>query len=345
MKRIFKCLIFAVLSFFISCNPQQHSPKKTERAFYFWKSNFKLSGFEEKIFDSLKVSTLYMKFFDVDWNEVSKQPNPIAQLIINDTAFLQKINIVPVVFITNECIFKIDSSQSILLAKNISSLVQKMASLNKLKNISEIQIDCDWTASTKEKYFAILKAIKKLNNQWKLSATIRMHQVKFVERSGVPPVDKGLLMCYNMGNLKNPATKNSIIEISELKKYIGNLHKYRLPLDIALPLFDWYVLFRNGIYKGLVHNINDSILKNDVVEKNDNRFSFLKDTVLSGYQFKKNDVLRYENSDYSSIIGAAKEINDKLTETEPRLSLYHLDSITLSKYTVNEIENIYNSIH
>ena len=179
---------------------------------------------------------------------------------------------------------------------------------------------------------------------WSLSATIRMHQVKFMGKSGVPPVDRGLLMCYNMGNLKNPATNNSINETAELKKYIGNIHKYPLPLDVAFSLFDWYVLFRNDSYKGLIQNLNDSVFKNEFVEKKDNRYRFLKDTLLMGYYFRKNDVLRYENSDYNAIIRSANEVNNKLKETDLRVSLYHLDSITLSKYTVHEMENIYNSI-
>ena len=338
--------LFVLLLFLFSCKQQEQPvpPKKIARAFYFWKSVFKLTGHEKDIVDSLQVSTLYLKFFDVEWNEISKQPNPVAQVRVIDKDYLQKINIVPVIFITNESILKIDSIQSILLAEKIYKLVHEIAAINKIININELQIDCDWTESTRDKYFSILKKIKQLATPWSLSATIRMHQVKFMGKSGVPPVDRGLLMCYNMGNLKNPATDNSIIETSELKKYIGNIHKYPLALDVAFSLFDWYVLFRNDSYKGLIQNLNDSVFKNEFVEKKDNRYRFLKDTLLMGYEFRKNDVLRYENSDYNSIISSAKEINDRLVETQLRVSLYHLDSITLSKYNTHEMENIYNSI-
>ncbi|MEO8769254.1 MAG: hypothetical protein ABI402_04200 [Ferruginibacter sp.] len=347
MKKMVKYLVWIFFIFFVSCKPHQEQklPKNTERAFYFWKSVFKLTDHEKDIVDSLHVSTIYLKFFDVEWNEANRQPNPVAQLSVADKDYLQKINIIPVVFITNESILKIDSLQSIPFAEKICKLLNEMAAINKLTKINELQIDCDWTASTKEKYFTLLKKIKQLTTPWKLSATIRMHQVKFMEKSGVPPVDKGLLMCYNMGNLRNPATNNSIIETAELKKYIGNVHKYPLPLDVAFSLFDWYVLFRNENYSGLIKNMPDSVFKNSFSQRNENRFTFLKDTFLMGYQFKKNDVLRYENSDYNSIISSAKDVNNKLTERETRVSLYHLDSITLSKYTIHEMENIYNSIH
>ena len=145
--------------------------------------------------------------------------------------------------------------------------------------------------------------------QYPISATIRLHQIKFLAKTGVPPVSKGLLMCYNMGNLKNPATKNSIIETEELKKYIDNLAAYPLPLDVALPLFNWKVLFRNNTYAGLIQNLPDSLLTNPFISKAGNRYLFLKDSLLAGYPFKKGDVLRNEQSEYSEIISTAGAIS------------------------------------
>ena len=70
-----------------------------------------------------------------------------------------------------------------------------------------------------------------------LSATIRLHQLKFIGESGIPPVDKGLLMCYNMGDLHRLRISNSILETAELKKYIKQLSVYPLKLDVAfLPV-------------------------------------------------------------------------------------------------------------
>jgi hypothetical protein len=151
-------------------------------------------------------------------------------------------------------------------------------------------------------------------------------------------------MCYNMGNLKNPATKNSIIETEELKKYLGNLSNYALPLDVALPLFDWKVLFRNNTYTGLIENLPDAVLINSFALKKENRFELLKDTLLQGYDLKKGDILRSEQSDYSEILSAAGEVNKRLKNTRPRVSLYHLDSVILNKYTLHELEAIYNSM-
>lgn len=336
---------FGLAILFFSCN-EKMKDRPIERSFYYWKSIFKLNDFEQQRLDSLNVKTIYIKFFDVDWDDANSSAVPVAKLQNTDYKLRKSIKMIPTVFITNECIKKIDPSQTEKLANDIHSLIQQIIATNEFNAIAEIQIDCDWTALTKEKYFLLLKSIKKLwaNTAIPVSATIRLHQIKFLSKTGVPPVDKGLLMCYNMGNLKNPATKNSILETEELKKYLGNLSDYPLPLDVALPLFNWKVLFRNNSYNGLIENLPDDIFTNAFTVKKENRFELLKDTLLQGYDLKKGDILRSEQSDYSEILSAAGEINKRLKNTQPRVSLYHLDSVILNKYTLHELETIYNSM-
>ena len=326
-----------------SCT-EKNTARKVERSFYYWKSVVKLTAFEMNRMDSLQVKTIYLKFFDVDWDASTNQAIPNATLQIPDKRLLSKYQLIPTIFITNECIQQIDSSQTILLAGKIYALIQNICETNHINNTKEIQIDCDWTTSSAKKYFALLKTIKQIS-KINISATIRLHQVKFLTKSGVPPVDRGLLMCYNMGNLKNPATKNSIIETSELKKYTGNLSSYPLPLDVAFPLFEWKVLFRDNSYKGLIENMPGDIFTNSFTRENDGRIEILKDTLLAGYDLKKGDMLRSEESSISEILTAANEVNKCLQNTLGRVSLYHLDSVTLKKYSTHELESIYNSLH
>lgn len=337
-------LLLAVsLLFILSCN-QKKEERKIERSFYYWRSVFHLSAFEEQQLKQLNVKLIYVKFFDVAWDETVRQPVPVAKLQSANYKLPAGIQVIPTVFITNECIERLDSSQVNSLATKLTRLVMSIDSANAFSlQIPEIQIDCDWTPKTKEKYFALLKAIK-INSHVSISATIRLHQVKFTLSAGIPPVDKGLLMCYNMGNLKKVETKNSIIETEELKKYIGKLNAYPLPLDVALPLFDWKVLFRNNEYSGLIQNLPDGSLSGSFIQKRENWYELLKDTLLQGYSLKKGDMLRSEESNYASIIAVAEEVSKRLKNTHPRVALYHLDSLLLSKYSPHELENIYNSI-
>ncbi|MGG9971211.1 hypothetical protein ACQ33O_05385 [Ferruginibacter sp. SUN002] len=331
------------LLFLIGC--KERAERKIDRSFYYWKSVFTLTDFEKKKLDSLDIKTLYIKFFDVTWDEFKKQPNPTAIIDGSKQKLPEEFIVIPTVFITNECMQKIDSSQLTELSNNINNLISKVLNINGFNSINEVQIDCDWTSTTKDNYFSLLRKIKE---HWKniaipISATIRLHQIKYISKSGVPPVDKGLLMCYNMGNLKNPATKNSILDISEMKKYIGNLGSYPLQLDVALPLFDWHVLFRNNRYEGLIEDI--TLTNNSAVKKtNETSYTFLKDTLFNGLQFRKDDIIRYEQSEYKEIISAAKIVSEQLQTRNLKLSFFHLDSLTLSKYSIYELESIYNSL-
>jgi len=333
-----------ILCFLSSCN-EKREPRQIDPSFYYWKSVLNLTNFEKQKLDSLKVKTIYIKFFDVAWDEAMRKPVPVAKFQNTNPIQLKGFSIIPTVFITNECIQKIDHSQTKTLAEKIMGLLRSLITETDFDSIPEVQIDCDWTETTKEKYFLLLNNTKQKTPNTKLSCTIRLHQIKFLTKTGVPPVDRGLLMCYNMGNLKNPDTKNSILETEELKKYIGNLSNYPLPLDVAFPLFNWKVLYRNNQYSGLIQNLPDAAFTNSFTNQTGNRYQVLKDTLLQGYDLRKGDMLRDEQSDIKEIFSAANAISRHLKNTALRVSLYHLDSVILSKYSTHELESIYNSLH
>ncbi len=311
-----------------------------QRSFYYWKTAFHLSPGEHETLNRLSVHRLYVKFFDVEWNGERNAPQPAAKSI-----FQQKppagITITPVVFITQEPLQKSSPAQLDTMAANIARLLQSLATSNQLALSNEVQIDCDWTAATKENYFHFLQAIQKqpfVQNKV-LSATIRLHQLKFHSQTGVPPVQKGLLMCYNMGNLRYPQTKNSIIEESEFKKYIGHIENYPLALDVALPIFDWYILFDGNNYKGLVRDFSPgrTWAKKDRIE-------FASDTLISGYAFRKGQWLRHERSDAETIRNCAALLGKKIKANELTVILYHLDEDNLTNYTLHELESFYNRL-
>lgn len=331
---------------FISCNVKTaEKQREISRSFYYWKSVFELTDFEKQEIKDLKIEALYVKFFDVGWNATKSKPTPIAVIRIKDKDFFKedKQQIIPTVFITNETLYKINIAQCKGLAADILNLIRGICTTNEIQNVREIQIDCDWTAETKEKFFSIIDNLKVSDSSYNYSATIRLHQIKYVERAGVPIVNRGMLMAYNMGNLKNPGIKNSILEVDELKKYSSYISNYPLPLDVALPLFDWCVIFRNGVYVGLMQNLDIKDLKELVLEKGDNKYLVKRDSIVNGFEFKMNDVIRHEKSDYKEVIAAANIIAKQLNSISFRVALFHLDSTVLKKYTTNELENIYNS--
>lgn len=335
MKR---CILFFLL---ILSGCAQKKKIEVQRSFYYWKSIFTLSHTEQSTLDSLSIRKLYIKFFDVDWNKIANAPVPQAQIQFK-TQLSTAISIIPVVFITNETLLNSAEERIDTLGKQIANLVQNISENNALQIYPEVQIDCDWTAKTKEKYFWLLKTIRQqpfLANK-ELSASIRLHQLKFIRETGIPPVDKGLVMCYNMGNLGDPQVSNSILDVAELRKYIGGLKKYPLKLDVALPVFDWYVWFRKSRFKGLIQTGNL-----------DERFSksaktiFEKDSTVKGYSFEKGDWLRYEDCSIAHLKQAAKLIRERLQNDSITVILYHLDDHNLSKYSKHEMEDLFNCFY
>jgi hypothetical protein len=333
-----RCTFFFFLALFCTCRDGEK--RNVQRSFYYWKTVFSLSPKEQQTLQQLSVHRLHVKFFDVEWNRESGTPQPAAKSIVQQKP-PANISITPVVFITQEPLQKSSPAQLDTLAVNISGLLSSFAANHQWPLSGEVQIDCDWTANTKENYFRLLEKIKKqpFFQQKTISATIRLHQLKFLSQAGVPPVDRGLLMCYNMGNLRLPQTGNSIIEEKELKKYISNMDSYPLPLDVAFPIFDWYILFDGNTYKGLVRDFSPG-----TEDAKKERIVFTNDTTINGYSFKAGQWLRHERSDADVVKNCAELVGKKLKAQKLTVILYHLDQRNLTKYSLHELESFYNRL-
>ncbi|MEN9571683.1 MAG: hypothetical protein RL172_2914 [Bacteroidota bacterium] len=319
---------------------------RTSRGFYYWKSVFNLSSSEQDVLQAQGITTLYIKFFDVDWNKQTGSPVPVAPIRFNSKpVFKNQVDIIPTVFITNQCIQQITAQQCQALAQKIQTLLQQITQLNNIQPVYEIQIDCDWTARTKERYFSILQYLQQQDTLHVYSSTIRFYQIKYWQKTGVPPVKKGLLMCYNMGNLTSPVTKNSILDIAVMKQYTNALSNYPLSLDVALPLFEWMVLFRQQQYAGLIQHLQPGMLSGVAIQESQNTYRVQADTLLANVQLYKSDLLRYEDSPPSTVQKAASLLAKTITPGNRRVVLFHLDSLILKKYAAHEMEDIFNSFY
>ncbi|MGB5866480.1 MAG: hypothetical protein WBG69_01285, partial [Arcobacteraceae bacterium] len=211
-------LLFVIFTVCISLFLNQN--KLLTYSFYHWKNSYELQSSSEK---------LYIKVLDIEYS------NKLETIVTKFNTRPLK-GFVPVVYITNKA----------MKESSLSSLVQNVSKELKLLPYvyEEIQIDCDWSLSTKAKYFDFLEQIKK-NSDKKLSATIRLHQIKYAKKTGVPPVDYGVLMYYNMSNIQDFNINNSILDNDVAKKYHYNFESYPLKLKLALPLYSQAIQFRN----------------------------------------------------------------------------------------------------
>ena len=340
--------------FFFGCQKQSRS---VNISFYHWKTDFHLTDFEKKYCKQLKINKLYVRLFDVDWDDATRFPKPIA---VVDSLEKTDWEIIPTIFITNKTFTQLADNQVDTLAKLIFDKISLKIEPNVIArnvatergNFNEIQIDCDWTATTRDRFFSFLKKIKTVSNK-KISATIRLHQVKFKEKTGVPPVDAGVLMAYNMGNLEDLETQNSILDIEILKTYVSKLKNYPLKLDVALPIFSWGVVVRDGEVLKLINNLTNNELQQTPQyfeyfnEKKDNHFEVLKNTYLKGFYLYKDDEIRIENtvqplekSQANILEKAADIIAQNVDNQQLTIIFYHLDSVTLQRIRYEELENI-----
>lgn len=281
--------------------------------------------------------------FDVSWDAEKRTAVPVAMLD-QRAAFPDSLEFIPVVFLMNEVWQRTDSAWTNLLAQRTTTLLEQRCSGNKVK---EVQVDCDWTRNSRDTYFTFLETLRRqpfLAGK-KLSVTIRMHQIKYLASSGVPPADKGLLMCYNMGDLRKWGDHNSILNMETLQAYTNRnrIRNYPLSLDLALPLFEWSVLFRNKTYAGILRNMNITQLENTSLFRHDGvrLYTALKDTTLNGYTLRQNDVIRFESCSPELLEQTARYLSRQRQAANPTIIFYHLDSLTLGKYNPHELEKIY----
>lgn len=335
-KNPYLFLIFLLLS---ACHQAEIQP-----AFYHWKTNLDIGNVEETYLTETGTQRLYIRLFDVKYNEEKKKAIPVAS--INVRQLPQKVKEwVPVVFITNRTFVEINENEVQALADSVGTYMQKTMKDWEETRIPEWQFDCDWTKSTKSKFFSFLEKIKKYTNNKTLSATIRLHQIKFRETTGVPPVDRGMLMFYNMGTLKDEKEVNSILNLDIGKQYIGQLKNYPLKLDLALPLFSWGVVKRKGRILHLINNLqeetlNDS-LKYEVIEEK--QYKVKESHYISGYYLYKNDLIRLERIELDLLNATVELLKNKLPSNDKFITFYHLDSKIIKAFPYENIQNLVDS--
>ena len=326
--------------------------------------------------DSLGAKKLYVKFFDVDWDAARNRPVPLAEVQV-DTTNIYGLEIVPTVFITNRTFLNLNESPR-LLSEKIINKINKIGQ-NKFGSIfREIQMDCDWTESTREKYFHFLKLIQVENSPFairhspfQLSATIRLHQYKYPEKTGIPPVDRGMLMAYNIGEVDKWETDNSILDLDILDQYVGSrqlavgsrqlavpssqsaVPSSQLPLDLALPIFRWGVVFRENVSDEnkwemayLINGLGAEGLADTArfAKLETARYEVRKNTYLEGYYLYAGDRVRLESVSPELLEKAAGRIDNfskVVNSNDPMtISFYHLDTSTLKFFDHEKLERI-----
>lgn len=338
MKRIIGVIFSFFLVFsFLSC-------KETvvkDVSFYHWQTDYSIGEAEQKMLSKAKSKKLYIKFFDLLYMEQHDRVYPVATLQMDEASAIKleksELDIISVIYITNEVFLKTKPSELKALANETLRKIYRLeeAYFNNARGVSAIQIDCDWSLSTKDSYFTFLELLQE-EAIWRelarrpvdISATIRLHQVKFVEKTGVPPVSSGSIMFYNTGDLLSIEETNSIINVETTASYLSRLETYPLPYNVALPVFGWNVLYRDSKLAGILSYIEEQQLADLFTPLEDNWYEAKEDSYINRTFVYKGDKLRVEDVSLSDFKKLHKIIS-KASATDYDVVLYHINSNTL----------------
>lgn len=311
--------------------------------FYYWKTDYHNDKSESNYLDQFKSKALYVRIMDVDFDPDRQQAVPVSPIKFSDP-LPPKVEIIPVVFLVNRIFNDTDSGKTKVLANRIATFVDAKIKQAGKQNYAELQIDCDWTKTTRDQYFNFLKQLKNqpLLKGKLISVTLRLHQVKNVVTSGIPPVEKAMLMCYNMGNLRKYGNQNSILDLHEMDIYLKDfLENYPLKLDVALPIFEWAVIFRNKQYAGISKRLNKSQLQDKKRSRqrgNSILYDLLSDYPAAG--LKRGDVVRWEEVSAKDLLATSTFLSRYLKPGERNLVFYHLETDLLKHFTHEDLQKV-----
>lgn len=324
-----------------ACQPTK--PRTVTPAFYHWKTSLALGPSERAYLEAISCKKLYVKVLDVGRDPATGKIVPLSRLEISDTTGLASLEMIPTVFITNEVFKDISEDQLEWLAAQIPP---HLFQLLKRTTAREVQFDCDWTPSTRAAYFSFLQKLKKqLPPETRLSATIRLHQYKFPKDTGVPPVERGMLMFYNTGDIDEQKEVNSIFQPEAARKYLaGAPAHYPLPLDLALPLFSWTLVFRDDNFWKIIPEFPDDDLRDtirfDPTTNDSSRWKVRKGTFIAGHYLRPGDLLRRESISPELLRQAARLAADMDLADDASIAFFHLDSAIIRRYPVQLIDSV-----
>lgn len=278
------------------------------RSVYYWSTVFYMDSLKTGFVRAHGVRRIYLRYFDV-------VPDAGGSAVPNATVRFkggvpEGVEIVPAVYIVNDCMAADTSG----LAVKVLHRVMQMSETNGIGGVREIQIDCDWTRRTENRYFGFLRTLSDLaaREGLKVSATIRLHQLSMP----VPPVDRGVLMMYNTGDFTDLNCQKPILDMRDAAPYMRHLDRYGLSLASAYPIFAWRILFRDGRYVGIMHSDDDL-------------------PVLAG------DTIVTRRPDITDILEAVEAVSRRRADANSEVILFDISGQNITRYNPDDYEKIF----
>lgn len=306
---------------------------------YYWRTTLTLDSTERAFLSEHGVGRMYVRYFDVVMRDGSPMPN--ATLQVQDSV-PAGIEVIPTVFIVENCLrHNLDSVAQLLVDRVI-----QMSETNDLPAAPELQIDCDWTQRSQEVYYAFLRHVRLLLKQrgMRLSATIRLHQLAMTP----PPVDEGVLMVYNTGDVTRGGDHNPILDYRDVEPYLRYVADYDLPLCAAYPVFGWQLLFQGSEFKAILRddNLNDTTLFKPlghgewlVLQSRDR--PLLSDAANEVARMSVGNHVRVWQPSQAEVMRVANALAQRRPTINQQVVIYSLDAKYLNRYNTEFYETLY----
>lgn len=292
----------------LSCSKPKPMPT-TMRSVYYWSTTLNMDSVKTAFMRNYDISRMYIRYFDVVADQSGRAvPNATLKFA---TDVPQGIDIVPTVFVMPECLRQDRSRLASLIVKR----VVQMNETNDVYNVKEIQIDCDWTQSTRQLYAEFMQAMMREchSRHLKLSSTIRLHQLAQTP----PPADRGVLMMYNTGDATDIRCHKPILDMHDAAPYLPRLNDYKLKLSTAYPIFTWRILFRGGRFVGFIHNDGE-------------------------YPILPSDSIALRQPSAADIIEAVNVIGSRRPDANNEIILFDLNNHNINRLKHKDFEKILN---
>ena len=342
-------MLLLIACLYAACKPH----RQPERAMYYWRTSFAPTPAEDSFVLRHRINKLYVKYLDIGWTEkggalplsITRFPsfdktNPVYSAIYRAGGW------VPVVYITNDCFLHLPNDSLPALVQHLLTAVEKQMKSQQatLGFLKELQVDCDWSKASHERYFHFLTLLKQAlkPRNIALSVTLRLHQYKYPVQTGVPPVERCMLMLYNMGKVERLSEVNSIYSDSLAGLYINQVKPYPLPLDAVVPLYSWLTIYRGKQLLTLNRRYQPAMLEDENLFRRQTGWYVLRrDTVLSGSLYRTGDVFKPERIGRDELLQATRRVRQVWNGLPTTLALYDLDENQVNHFDDETIDRLF----
>ncbi|CAN5453862.1 hypothetical protein BH10BAC6_BH10BAC6_12650 [soil metagenome] len=310
---------------------------------FYWRTTFSVSSSERAVIDEMGVSTLYVRYLDVQGYSV-ESAEPEQPIQTGRDLRIKGLSIVPTVFIVSSALNHVeDSSQVRSLASKlirymleVDTAIQVAAGTPTRSHFQRLLLDYDWTPSTSHTFFQLLRYVQELLPTTSVESTIRLWQYHNPSLAGIPPVKRGILMCYNMESYEDLWTTNAVASIERFKQYVTSktADSYPVLLDIAYPVFRQSVYQPGGnSYSRSMRIIHTSLPVG--------RHVLQTDTVINNEQYRAFDVIRVDGGTADLLTA----MHDHVAQTIPKkrmlgTSLFAFDTAEIKRIGIGTLHNI-----